>query len=359
MRSSDVPLTDDPSDQIPVSVSRVRPSQPTFFTSQRPPPLTTPTPFSPSATNHPASPPPPSSPSSSASSSSSPAPLVLSPSDLSSIVTLKHNYDTLLTQHATLLTTLTQRDTQLARLHSQHRAEEADWEQRAADGREQYERVMRDWSEESERRRKLEDSERRWKQQQAEALHEQRRAERSRRLLEADLSNERRMGELLRERLQQVDHQLAQTAASASSSTKAASVEGATNEDGADTSLLSVHKAVLSRRVQRLEMELTAANEQLVQQQAINAQHVTALDEINTHLAAISQQPSVVITGTAAEQEGKGEMALMAEAECVVLRERLRYERRDGWKRERKLYCFVLVWLVAMLSVSVGGLLCS
>ena len=324
-------------------------SQPTSFTSHRPPALTTTT-TSPPA-NHSAS-------SSSPSTSSSPDPLLLSPSDLSSVITLKHNYDTLTTQHSTLLTTLAQRDTQLSRLHSQHKVDEAEWEQWRLESREQYERVMRDWSEESDKRRRVEESERRWKQQLEEITDEQRRRERTTRLLEADLANEHRMSELLREKVQQLDQQLAQLTTSASDSSTAHSAADGTGEDEADTSLLSVHKAVLSRRVQRLEMELTAANEQLAHQQAINTQQLTTLNDINTHLTALNQQlPTAALDQSAVGSECEGGVGVMAEVECVVLRERLRCERRNGWRQERRLYCFVLLWLLALMTVSIGGLL--
>ena len=335
----------------PNSVPPVRPthSQLTSFALHRPPPLATITSSSPPADLSASSAAP-----SASSTSSSPDPLVLSPSDLSSIITLKQNHDTLTTQHAALLSTLAQRDTQLARLHSKHRADEAEWERRTADGREQYERVMRDWSEESEKRHRIEESARQWRQQLDDAMDEQRRQERTTRLLEADLTNERRMSELLREKVQQLDEQLTQLTASPNNTAQSAADEIVDE----DASLLSVHKAVLSRRVQRLELELTAANEQLAHQQVINKQQLATLTEINTNLAALNQLPAPAATDRPNARNGNGDATLMAEVECVVLKERLKCERRDGWRRERKLYCFVLLWLMALLAVSVGGMLC-
>ena len=355
---SGVEQMDGPSKSPDISaLSRHLPgSQPTSFTTRRPPPLTTTTSSSAPALLSASSSPP--SPASSSTSSSS-APLVLSPSDLSSIVALKHNYDTLRVQHTALFDTLAQHDTQLTRLHTQRRADEAEWEQRVALGREQYERVMRDWSEESQKRHSMEESERSCKQQLQEAMDEQRRSERHTRLLEADLANERRMSELMRDKIQKLDQQLTahMHAATTSSTTRPTADNESTDGDEADTALLSVHKAVLSRRVQRLEMELAATQQQLIHQQAVNTKQLVTLDDINTHLTALQTQPLIPMADTAAGGGGGGEVGVMAEVECVLLRERLRFERREGWRRERKLYVAVLVWLMALLTLSLGGVL--
>jgi len=224
-----------------------------------------------------------------------------------------------------------------------------------AECREQYERVMRDWSEESEKRHRLEQSEQHYKQQLEATLDEQRRRERTTGLLEADLTNERRLTELLRTKVTQQEQQLTHLTTTANT-TKQPTEAADSSEEEADASLLSVHRAVLSGRVQRLELELTAANEHLATQQSINAQQLATLNDITTHLTALKQQPPVVAAGRAQDSsESEGGMAAV---ECVVLKERLRCEQRNGWRRERKLYCLVLLWLMALLAVSVGGLFC-
>ena len=208
---------------------------------------------------------------------------------------------------------------------------------------------MRDWSEESEKRQRTEESERAWKQQYQEAVSEQRHTERASRLLEADLENERRLNQLLRDKITQLEQRITQL-----TPPPAAAAAADNGED--DPALLHVHRAVLTRRVQRLELELSVTQEQLTQQRTINTQQQKTLTDINSHLTALTTPAATAAASAVSGEESGG--VVMAEVECVVLKERLKCEQREHWKRERKLYCLVLLWLVALLIVSFGGLLC-
>ena len=310
------------------------------------------------------SPPPPSLPSPSSHSSPSshatppPSPLLLSPTSLSSIVELKHRYDT-------FLTSLASRDAADAAASIRRCEEEAAWRRGWEGMREAHEGVIGDWRREVARREEVEGRVTSMEKEREEREGEWGRREELLRLTREELENERKVVGVLRaqvvraQREKEEDRGGAKGEEGAEEGTSAEGTEGG-GKRGKRTVLLDVENVVLKRRVERLEMELTESRAEAEEQRVGGQMQVEAIERMKEHLEGMKEVARGDKRGESEGREGEGrdgvEGVSVVELELELIRERLARERKMHWQRERGMYVAALIWLIALFTAIMTAL---
>ena len=278
--------------------------------------------------------------------------MTLDADDLASVLALKQRYDGLLTEHTALQAALTQRDSAAALSTQRRAAKDADWHQRLREAHGDLQRATRELADETERRVQ---GEAREEHMRAEAREREEQWDARQRLLDlaqSDLSHERSMADLLRTQLQRLNGQC-----DADRADREAALDGRHQCPGRDAQsgvLLQVENAVLSRRVQRLELELTTCRADADERAVVETRHAQVIHDIQQHVEQLTST-SMQHKKRPSEEDGGREEAL-AELEVALLREQLACERVAYWRKERRLYVAALLWLLALLAVSLASL---